>query len=259
MKFQFRGKLVKNLSLQAGKDDDWFILIGAWHRVHWGRRGCDPRYWPVSLPLAIGLALDWHRLDPRNFRRRDPLIIECSPYPMVDIDQARSWYWQADPVHDFDHVLRVYRMAESLARAEGADLEIVRTAALLHDAQGSAPGGDAAERANHHQASADFARRVLLNENWPEDRIDAVLHCIRAHRFRDHSEPPQTLEAQILFDADKLDVIGAIGAVRTIIYAVLDGKPVYSEPSDQFRLTGKEEPGELHSSYHEYVFKIEQD
>ena len=175
---------------------------------------------------------------------------------MPSIEQARAWYSQADPVHDFEHVLRVYHMAERLAQAEGADLEIVRAAALLHDAQGSAPGGSAAERANHHHTSADFAATILKTEGWPEERIAAVLHCIRAHRFRDPSEPPQSLEARVLFDADKLDVVGAIGAVRTIIYAVLDGKPVYSQPSDQFRRTGQEEPGELHSSYHEFLFKL---
>jgi uncharacterized protein len=175
---------------------------------------------------------------------------------MPTIEQARAWYSQADPVHDFDHVLRVYRMAERLAQAEGADLEIVRAAALLHDAQGSAPGGDAAGRANHHHSSAEFAASILQAEGWPAHRISAVLHCIRAHRFRDPSEPPQSLEAKILFDADKLDVVGAIGAVRTILYAVLDGKPVYSQPSDLFLQTGREEPGELHSSYHEFLFKL---
>ena len=175
---------------------------------------------------------------------------------MPTIEQARAWYSQADPVHDFEHVLRVYRMAERLALAEGADLEIVRAAALLHDAQGSAPGGEAAHRANHHHSSADFAESFLKSEGWPEERIAAVLHCIRAHRFRYQSEPPQTLEARILFDADKLDVLGAIGAVRTVIYAVLDGKPVYGEPSGHFLQTGEEEPGELHSSYHEFLFKL---
>jgi uncharacterized protein len=175
---------------------------------------------------------------------------------MVSIEQAQSWYGQADPVHDFAHVLRVYRMAERLAQAEGADLEIVRAAALLHDAQGSAPGGDAAERGNHHKASAEFARDILEDDGWPEDRIAAVMHCIRAHRFRDRSEPPRTLEARILFDADKLDVLGAIGVARTIMYAVLDGKPVYAEPSAHFRLTGEVEQGELHSSYHEFLFKL---
>lgn len=175
---------------------------------------------------------------------------------MPTIEQARAWYSHADPVHDFEHVLRVYRMAERLGQAEGADLEILRAAALLHDAQGSAPGGEQAERANHHHSSAEFAGSVLKAEGWPEERIAAVQHCIRAHRFRDRSEPPQTLEAKILFDADKLDVLGAIGAARTIAYAVLDGKPVYSEPSRTFLETGVEEPGELHSSYHEYLFKL---
>jgi len=82
------------------------------------------------------------------------------------------------------------------------------------------------------------------------------MHCIRAHRFRDRSEPPATLEAQILFEADKLDVLGAIGAARTIGYAALDGQPAYAEPSERFRMTGEEEPGEPHSAYHEFLFKL---
>lgn len=175
---------------------------------------------------------------------------------MPTIESARPWYSQSDPVHDFDHVLRVYRMAERLAQAEGADLEIVRAAALLHDVQGSAPGSDTDDRAHHHFASATFAETILIGEGWPEDRIQAVLHCIRAHRFRDTSEPPQTLEAKILFDADKLDVLGAIGAIRTVLYAALDHKPFYCEPSDYFLQTGKEAPGELHSAYHEFIFKL---
>jgi len=175
---------------------------------------------------------------------------------MPSIEQARTWYQEADPVHDFDHVLRVYRIAERLATAEGVDLEIVHAAALLHDSRGSAPGGSGAERLEHHLTSAIFAGEVLLQEGWPEDRIQAVQHCIRAHRFRHNGEKPQTLEAKVLFDADKLDVLGAIGAARTIAYAALDGKPSYAEPSEQFIQTGKEEPGEVHSSYHEYLFKL---
>lgn len=187
---------------------------------------------------------------------------------MLTIERARNWYLQSDPIHDFDHVLRVYAMAERLAQAEGADLEIVRAAALLHDARGSAPGAgqranhhgfflpEILNRKNHHHTSAEFAESILKSEGWPEEKIEAVLHCIRAHRYRDLSEPPQTLEAKVLFDADKLDVLGAIGAVRTILYAALDGKPAYTEPSDQFRQSGLEEPGELHSAYHEYLFKL---
>lgn len=179
---------------------------------------------------------------------------------MLTIEQASRWYPLHDPVHGFDHVLRVVRLAERLAHAEGADLEIVRAAALLHDAQGDDPQAstdDSAEaREAHHHTSAVFAARVLRAEGWPEARIAAVEHCIRAHRFRDQREPPQTLEAQILFDADKLDAIGAIGAARAVAFAALDGFPAFSQPSEQFQRTGQKEPGEIHSAYHEYLFKL---
>lgn len=166
---------------------------------------------------------------------------------------ARPLYAGADPIHDFDHVLRVYHMAERLAAAEGADVEIVRAAALLHDAQKAAPDGD---RSQHHRASAELAREILTAEGWSSDRIEAVLHCIRAHRFRDTTEPPATIEAKCLFDADKLDVLGAIGVARTVGYAAIAGEPAYAEPSARFMATGEKEPGEPHSSYHEYLFKL---
>jgi uncharacterized protein len=173
---------------------------------------------------------------------------------MITIEQASVWYAAADPVHDFDHVLRVYRMAERLAQEEGADLEIVLAAALLHDAEGSAPGSET--RKSHHQQSADFAGQVLAEAGWPLERIAAVQHCIRAHRFRSDGETPQTLEARILFDADKLDVLGAIGAVRTIAYSTLNHQPFYAQPSQQFIENETKEPDEPHSAYHEYLFKL---
>jgi uncharacterized protein len=173
---------------------------------------------------------------------------------MLTLETARHWYQNADAVHDFDHVERVYRMAERLAKAEGADLEIVLAAALLHDVEGTAPG--AVARANHHYASADFAAAVLAAEGWTQERIAAVQHCIRAHRFRDDREPPQTIEAKVLFDADKLDVLGAVGAARVVIYAALAGQPLYTEPSDRFISSGEKEPGEPHSAYHEFLFKL---
>lgn len=173
---------------------------------------------------------------------------------MPTIEQASNWYQEADPVHDFEHVMRVYRMAERLAQEEGADLDIVRAAALLHDADGSAPGSET--RATHHHRSADFARQVLLEEGWSDERIAAVQHCIRAHRFRRDGEAPQTLEARILFDADKLDVLGAIGVARAVAYATLNHQPFYTQPSQRFIESGEKEPGEPHSTYHEYLFKL---
>jgi uncharacterized protein len=175
---------------------------------------------------------------------------------MIDIETARSWYPANDPVHGFDHILRVYRMAERLAIEEDADLDIVHAAALLHDAQGSQTEGGEEGRHDHHHASSEFAQQVLEGEGWPPKKIAAVQHCIRAHRFRDNTEEPQSLEAKILFDADKLDVIGAVGVARTIAFDVVVNQPIYVEPSERFMITGEKEPGEPHSSYHEYLFKL---
>ncbi len=174
----------------------------------------------------------------------------------ISIEEAKQWYASDDPVHDFDHVLRVYRLAERLAESEGADLEIVRAAALLHDSVGSAPGAADNSRAEHHLASAVFAGHVLRDKNWPTQRIEEVQHCIRTHRFRSQEEKPESLEAKVLFDADKLDVLGAIGVARTIAYGALEGQPIYTDPSDSFIQTGVREPGEAYSSYHEFLFKL---
>jgi uncharacterized protein len=183
---------------------------------------------------------------------------------MPTIEEARAWYSETDPIHGFDHVLRVYALAEYLARSEDGDVEIVRAATLLHDIDSHKlpePDTDSGQTQNnkrleHHLASAEFAARVLEDEGWSHDRIAAVTHCIRAHRFRDEREHPETLEAQILYDADKLDAIGAIGVARAIAYSVKSGSPIYTQPSGQFEKTGRTEPGEAHSAYHEYLFKL---
>lgn len=193
---------------------------------------------------------------------------------MPTIEQARTWYPE-DAVHGFDHVLRVYRLAEELVREEGANIEIVRAAVLLHDVEGSQlsavsyqlNNSELAEvsseqeskhqkRKDHHLSAAEFATQVLLIEGWEEARISEVCHCIRAHRFRDQREPPQTLEAQVVFDADKLDAIGATGVARAIAYATRAEMPAYAAPSEQFIQTGRLEPGEPHSAYHEHIFKL---
>ena len=174
---------------------------------------------------------------------------------MPTVEQAREWYPEQDPVHGFDHVLRVLHMAESIGAELGADLEVLRAAALLHDAAGAAPGPGGG-RQTHEQASAEFAAEVLRREGWPEDRIQQAAHCIRAHRFRS-VEAPGTLEAKILYDADKLDVLGAFGVARTIGYAFQAGEPVFAEPSAAFRRSGERQPGEPHSAYHEFLFKLQ--
>jgi uncharacterized protein len=172
---------------------------------------------------------------------------------MPTIDQARAWYPADDPVHGFDHILRVHSLATKLANIEAADLEIVSAAVLLHDASGGQANDEG--RGQHQNLSADFAQEILAAEGWPAERIAAVQHCIRSHRFRG-TEQPNSLEAKIVFDADKLDVIGAFGIARTIGYAVEKGQPIFAQPSQQFLDSGEKQAGEPHSAFHEFVFKL---
>ena len=170
---------------------------------------------------------------------------------MPTIEEARDYYPDDDPVHGFSHVLRVYRLCEKIGREEKADLKVLRTAALLHDVE-----GDVDVRINHHLAAADFAEKILLREGWQNEEIQAVLHCIRAHRFRNQEEEPNTREAKVLFDADKIDAIGAVGIARAVSYAVRAGMDVYAPPSEHYLSTGELAPGEYQSVSHEYLYKL---
>lgn len=173
---------------------------------------------------------------------------------MLTLEQARLWYPAYDAVHGFDHIERVYALCQIIGEKESADMEILLAAALLHDSQGSHP--QKGQRNNHHLRSAEFAAEVLAEQGWEADRIQAVQHCIRAHRYRGGEEAPETLEAKVLFDADKLDVIGAVGVVRALAYAFQVKQPAFLEPSTLFLEKELKEEGEGHSAYHEYLFKL---
>ncbi|HAF61571.1 MAG TPA: hypothetical protein DCK95_04520 [Anaerolineaceae bacterium] len=172
---------------------------------------------------------------------------------ILDLQTVHELYPYPDPVHGFDHIERVYKLCQVIGKAEGADADVLLTAALLHDCDGSDPTSQ--NRCEHHLLSAQRAGSILHEMDWIDEDIQKVQHCIRAHRFR-KSEVPQTIEAMCLFDADKLDVIGAIGIARTIGYAVQAGEPIYCKPSSQFIETGVLSEGEHHSVYHEYLFKL---
>ncbi len=145
---------------------------------------------------------------------------------MLTIDQARALYdGGADSTHDFDHVLRVYRLAERIGLAEGADMAVLRTATLLHDV--ARPDQDAGRIPEHAAEGARRARQILAGQ--PPAFVEAVAHAIEAHRFR-VDRPPQTLEAKILYDADKLDSIGAVGIARAFAYGAHRGQRLWAAP-----------------------------
>jgi uncharacterized protein len=167
---------------------------------------------------------------------------------MITVEEARRWYEGADAVHDFDHVLRVLALAERLALAEGADLEIVRTAVLLHDV---ARGRQDGVSVDHASAGAALARGLLAGQ--PADRVEAVVHAVAAHRFR-AGPAPQTLEARILHDADKLDAIGAIGVARAFAYGGHRGQRVWGDVPAGYQ-EAEDTAGE-HTPVHEYHVKL---
>jgi len=171
---------------------------------------------------------------------------------VLTVAEVRKLYADADAVHDFDHVLRVLRLAERIGRAEGAAMPIVRAAALLHDLgreEAQAAGAD------HAKVAAARARDILVGQ--PESNIEAVVHAVEAHRFRTDPQPA-TLEAQVLFDADKLDAIGAIGIARAFAYGGAHGQrlwaPIASVDLDAWERQG-DDP-DTHTPVHEYVVKL---
>ena len=115
--------------------------------------------------------------------------------------------------HDKSHVERVYRLALRIAEEEGADvdLDVIRAAVLLHDVARAME--DEGKIKDHAFESAEIARKILLDVGFPREKMEKVLYCIRVHRFRDDSKP-NILEVQILQDADRLDMLGAIGIAR---------------------------------------------
>ena len=153
--------------------------------------------------------------------------------------------------HDVAHVYRVLDNARTIAeKTPGADMDILETAALLHDIGRPAQLADPAK--DHAVVGAEMAADFLSGLGCAPDFIAAVTHCIRAHRFRKAS-PPETLEAKILFDADKLDVTGAVGIARTLLYQGQTGRPLYALTKD-----GKpDEFADAASFFKEYHFKLE--
>jgi len=171
---------------------------------------------------------------------------------MITVTQARRHYDGADTVHDFDHVLRVLRLAERIGQAESADMAIVCAAALLHDvgrAHAEAQGLD------HAAFAAGRAREILAAH--PQEAVEAVANAIAAHRFRT-APAPETLEARVLFDADKLDAIGAVGVARAFAYGGAHDQrlwaPIASVDETRWQVAG-DDP-DTHTPVHEFVVKL---
>ncbi len=140
-----------------------------------------------------------------------------------------------DPAHDFQHIMRVYRNAEFIGRREGADIEILLAAALLHDLVVYPKGSSKTSKSADD--SADMAEKILREYGWPKDKTERACYCIRTHSYSKRLVPA-TLEGKILQDADRLDALGAIGIARTFSVGGSEDRMIYN-PDDPFCSSGR--------------------
>lgn len=130
------------------------------------------------------------------------------------------------PAHDKDHVMRVYSNCLNIAKGESVDMDVLKAAALLHDIGGKEEVNDSSGETDHAVVSAGMAVPILQELGFPEEKIQHVKECITSHRYKTENKP-KTKEAQILFDADKLDAIGAIGVARGFVWIGRNNAKIY--------------------------------
>ncbi len=158
---------------------------------------------------------------------------------MPELDTLRSWLLRLteetiareddeDAAHDSDHIVRVMALADTIQAREGGDLPTIWAAVALHDiGQGRERryGGD------HAFIGAAMAAELLTDTPFPQYAIPGVQQAIRDHRMTSKAIP-QTLEGRILYDADKLDSLGAIGIGRLYCITGRYNQKVYSPLPD---------------------------
>ena len=130
---------------------------------------------------------------------------------------ARQYFQGARGSHNWEHTLRVCRLCERIGTVEGVDMDVLLVAACLHDI-GRSFQDESHGAVCHAEKGAHLAGAILEQLALTADQKANVLHCIRSHRYRGRHSP-QTPEARVLFDADKLDAIGAVGVARAFLFA----------------------------------------
>lgn len=152
---------------------------------------------------------------------------------------AKTFFEGASGCHDWRHVERVRNLALRIAKGEKADEKQVEAAAFLHDI-GRKEEMESKGAICHAEKGAEMARDILEKLGVDRESIEAIAHCVSSHRYR-KGNIPETLEAQVLFDADKLDSIGAIGIARDFLFAGNAGSGnLYTGNEKRLAKTGKD-------------------
>jgi uncharacterized protein len=141
-----------------------------------------------------------------------------------------------EPAHDFQHIMRVYKNAKLIGQLEGANMEILLLAVLLHDLVVYPKGSARSSRSS--EDSADFAENILQGYGYSKDKINRISYCIRMHSYSKRLVPA-SLEGRILQDADRLDALGAIGIARTFSVGGLEKRSFYNADDPFYRSSRK--------------------
>ncbi|MDD3711572.1 MAG: HD domain-containing protein [Patescibacteria group bacterium] len=137
-----------------------------------------------------------------------------------------------DSAHDIDHVMRVYNLAMTIAKAEpNVDLDVLRASVLLHDIGGAKEANDPSGQTDHAVIGVEMARPILEDLGFADDKIKHIQSCILSHRHRTDNKP-ETIEAKIIYDADKLDASGAIGIARAFSWIGKHKAKIYKKVDD---------------------------
>ena len=123
--------------------------------------------------------------------------------------------------HDWSHIERVVNTTKTIAKAEGADLFICESAALLHDVIDDKIVQDPADALKR-------LKKFLTSIEVTSEQIDAIVSIITRMSFKNHQEQQElSLEGKVVQDADRLDAIGAIGIARVMCYSGSTGRPIH--------------------------------
>jgi len=165
--------------------------------------------------------------------------------------EAQKFFRNARGSHDWDHTERVLQLCLRIGKKEGADLGILKIAAVLHDI-GREEEDNSNGKVCHDERGAELAGKILERQGFSADVIDRITHCIQTHRFR-RNRRPESLEAKILFDADKLDSIGAVGIGRAFLFAGEVGARLH----DPDIIVGRTKPySREDTAYREFLVKL---
>ncbi|MFB6135154.1 MAG: HD domain-containing protein [Halobacteriaceae archaeon] len=164
-----------------------------------------------------------------------------------------------DAAHDRHHAWRVFELATRIAEAEGGDVEVVGAAALVHDLhRAREDGGEFV----HPRETLPEVREVLDEAGYPVEKVGDVCHCVAVHEEYDFEADPdaaETLEAEILQDADNLDALGAVGVARAFAYGGARGNRLWDPdrplPDGPYEKSGGADGGPG-STYHHVHAKL---